>query len=207
MPATSTAAVFLAVSLALMILPGPAVLYIVARGIHQGRPAGLVSALGIEVGTIIHVVLATLGISALLGSSPLALMFVKYLGVLYLVYLGSQTFVQCDAVMTDEGDAADSLRRLFAHGVVVELLNPKTALFFVAFLPQFVDPERGSPERQMLLLGVVFVGLAIVVDGVYGLLAGTLGGWIRGYSRLRAMQRYGSGCLYLTLALAMVVGV
>jgi threonine/homoserine/homoserine lactone efflux protein len=206
MPDTAALAAFLGVSLTLMILPGPAVLYIVARGIHQGRPAGLVSALGIEAGTLIHVALATLGVSAMLASSPGAFTALKSLGVGYLVYLGGRTFLERAEVANSDGDAARSLGRLFAHGVVVELLNPKTALFFIAFLPQFVDPARGSVERQMLLLGAVFIALAIVVDGAYALLAGTLGDWLSGRSRFEMTQRYFSGCAYMTLALSMALG-
>jgi len=205
MPDSATLAMFCVASLLLVVTPGPAVMYIVVRGLHQGRPAGLVSALGIEVGTLVHVVLATVGVSALLVSSGLAFALVKYLGVAYLICLSVRTFQHRDQVTQVDGKSSRSLRHLFAHGVMVETLNPKTALFFIAYLPQFVDPSGGSVERQMLLLGALFILLAIIIDSMYGLLSGTLGGWLRGRSGFLETQRYVSGCVYVVLALMMVL--
>lgn len=205
MPDSATLAMFCVASLLLVVTPGPAVLYIVARGLHQGRPAGLISALGIEIGTLIHVMLATLGVSALLVSSGLAFTLVKYLGAAYLICLAVRTFQHRDQVIQVDGKPSRSLRHLFAHGVMVEILNPKTALFFIAYLPQFVDPKGGSVERQMLLLGALFILLAIIIDSVYGLLSGTLSGWLRGRSRFLETQRYVSGCTYMLLALMMAL--
>ena len=206
MPDSATLTMFLVASLMLVVTPGPAVMYVVARGLHQGRPAGLVSALGIEVGTLVHVLLATLGVSALLVSSGLAFTLVKYLGAAYLICLAVRTFQHREQVAQVEGGTSTrSLGRLFAHGVAVEILNPKTALFFIAFLPQFVDPTSGSVERQMLVLGALFILLAIIIDSVYGLLSGTLSGWLKGRPRFLAGQRYVSGCTYMLLALMMAL--
>jgi threonine/homoserine/homoserine lactone efflux protein len=205
MPDTATLTVFFVASLMLVATPGPAVMYVVARGLHQGRPAGLVSALGIEVGTLFHLVLATLGVSALLVSSGLAFTVVKYLGVAYLIALGIRTFQHRDHDAQSGGGSSRSLKRLFAHGVAVEILNPKTALFFIAYLPQFVDPEGGSTARQMLLLGALFIVIAIIIDSIYGLLSGTLSGWLRDRSRFLETQRYVSGCTYVLLALMLAL--
>lgn len=197
---------FVVASLMLVVMPGPAVMYVVARGLHQGRPAGLVSALGIEVGTLVHVLLATLGVSALLVSSELAFTLLKYLGATYLICLAIRTFQHRERVTPDEdGPSTSSLRRLFAHGVAIEILNPKTAIFFIAYLPQFVEPESGSVERQMLLLGALFILVAIIIDSIYGLLSGSLGGWLRNRSRFLETQRYVSGCTYVLLALMMAL--
>ena len=135
MPEPSTLAVFVVAAVALLVTPGPAVLYIVARSVEQGRWAGLVSALGVHVGTLVHVAAAALGLSALLVSSALAFDIVKYLGAIYLVYLGIRRLLASDARAEAGAAAPRSLRRLFAQGIVVNVLNPKTALFFLAFLP------------------------------------------------------------------------
>src|SRR5688572_13875852 len=139
MPDPSRFLLFLAASLALLIVPGPAVMYIVARSIDQGRSAGIVSALGLAAGSVILIVAAAVGVSAVLAASPAAFDAVRYLGAAYLAYLGIRTALS--RLPTDKGEHAppEPLRRIFLEAIVVNLLNPKTALFFFAFLPQFVD--------------------------------------------------------------------
>lgn len=176
-------------------------MYIVARGIHQGRSAALVSALGVEVGALIHVAGATLGVSAVLASSALAFSVVKYLGAAYLIYFAVRTLLDRSAAPAIATGASTSLGRIFWQGVVVELLNPKTILFFLAFLPQFVEPGRGPVEWQILILGALFVMFAICIDGLYGLFAGSLGDWLGGNARFLSTQRYFSGGVYVVLAL------
>jgi threonine/homoserine/homoserine lactone efflux protein len=161
--------------------------------------------LGIEIGTLIHVVAATLGVSALLVSSELAFSVVTYLGAVYLLYLGVQAFLERGETAGAEASTSGSLRSVFRQGVFVELLNPKTALFIFAFLPQFADPEQGAVRWQMLLLGALFVTVAICVDGLYGLLAGTLGGWLEGNACIVSAQRYVTGCVYVGLAATTVL--
>jgi len=200
MPDTATLAAFLLVALTMAVSPGPAVLYIVARGVHQGRPAALVSMLGIEVGTLVHVLAATMGLSALFASSELAIAAVGYVGALYLVYLGVRTLTLPVGAAGLEAHPARSLRRIFRQGVVVEVLNPKAALFVYAFLPQFADSGSGALAWQILLLGVLFVVVAICVDGLYGLLAGTLANWLTGNAGILSVQRYVTGCIYVGLA-------
>ena len=194
---------FLLASLVLLLTPGPAVMYIIARSIDQGRPAGLVSVLSIEVGNFFHVLAATFGLSALLMSSALAFSVVKYLGAAYLVYLGLRKLFQRAQPATQESlpTPQQSYKQIFSQGVLVAVLNPKTALFFLAFLPQFVDRSAGSVPLQMLTLGCIFVLMAIVSDGMYALLAGSLGQWLKGTALWRA-EHYVSGGIYVLLGLA-----
>jgi threonine/homoserine/homoserine lactone efflux protein len=199
MPDSSTLLLFTAAALALLIVPGPSVLYIVARGIDQGRGAALASSFGVGAGSFVHTIAATLGLSALLATSATAFTVVKYLGAAYLIFLGVQTLLTRPEATSVAPRASRSLGRIFLQGVVVEMLSPKVALFYLAFLPQFVDPARGSVAAQTLLLGGLMVGLGIVTDGIYALVAGSAGSWLkrnRGY--LRA-QRYVSASIYLGL--------
>jgi threonine/homoserine/homoserine lactone efflux protein len=189
-----------ATALVLLLTPGPAVLYIVARSVNQGRVAGVVSVLGLEVGTLFHVAAAALGLSALLLSSAVAFSVVKYLGAAYLIYLGIRKLLAREEDRQEEtGRHRASLKRVFCEGVVVNVLNPKTALFFFAFLPQFISPARGNVTMQMLFLGCLFVVLATVSDGVYALLAGSVGGWLKGNRRFLRGERYFAGSVYIGL--------
>ena len=192
---------FLAASIVLLLTPGPAVLYIVARSLDQGRLAGFISVLSIETGNSFHVIAATLGLSALLLSSALAFTVVKYLGAAYLIYLGlRKLFSRTKAPQVIEVKR-QSLRRIFSQGVIVAALNPKTALFFLAFLPQFVDQTRGPVAWQMLALGCMFVLMAIVSDGLYALLAGTAGQWLKGSRYFLRAERYFAGSVFIGLGL------
>jgi len=186
----------------LLLVPGPAVLYITSRSIGLGRAAGLVSAMGIAVGTLFHVAAATLGLSALLVSSASAFTFVKYAGAAYLIYLGVRTLRSRDAATLNPTREPISLRRVFGQGVLVNLLNPKTALFFLAFLPQFVDPARGHATLQLFELGVLFALMGWMSDSVWATIAGTLGTRLRGNVRLRSTQRKISGGALIALGLA-----
>ena len=208
MPDATTYAIFVATSLALTLVPGPAVLYIVARSVEGGRPAGLVSVLGIGAGGLVHVVFAALGLSALLVSSATAFAAVKWLGVAYLIYLGINRFLARDEEATAVTVGSEPLGRVFSQGVVVNVLNPKTALFFLAFLPQFVDPSRGAVPAQIALLGTTFVVLALLTDGLYALLSGTAADWLRRRNespRFRRAGRYASGTVYLALGAATAI--
>ncbi|MEZ4512854.1 MAG: LysE family translocator [Chloroflexota bacterium] len=196
----SQLAIFVAASVALLITPGPAVLYIITRSLDQGRTAGLVSVLGIQCGTLFHIAAAALGLSALLLSSTLAFNIVKYLGAAYLIYLGIRKYLEKEPAEEIEIEV-QPLRRIFYQGMVVNLLNPKTALFFFAFLPQFINPAAGSVSGQILLLGVGFVGLALLSDGTYALLAGSLRPLLRGSQQVVRRQRYFAGTMYIALGL------
>jgi threonine/homoserine/homoserine lactone efflux protein len=171
MPSPEVFAAFAVASLALLAVPGPAVLYIVTRSMDQGRAAGLVSVLGIHTGSIVHVAAAALGLSAILASSALTYGIVKYVGAAYLIWLGVRALRGRDEERPDVAGKGRSLRRVYAQGVVVNVLNPKTALFFLAFLPQFVDVSRGSVPLQIVLLGLTFILLGFISDGSYALVS------------------------------------
>jgi threonine/homoserine/homoserine lactone efflux protein len=202
-------ALFLAATIALVVTPGPVVLYVVTRSMSQGPRAGLASVLGAELGNAVHVAAAALGLAALLASSALAFSVVKYLGAAYLLHLGLRKLLGRDAPgRAGSGEAPrERLRSVFAQGVVVAVLNPKTALFFLAFLPQFVDPGRGSPAAQILTLGAIMVAVAVVSDSAYALLAGSVGRWLWRNPRFVRSERYVSGTVYIGLgALAALSG-
>jgi threonine/homoserine/homoserine lactone efflux protein len=192
---------FLFAALVLLLTPGPAVMYIVARSLDQGRTAGLVSVLSVEIGNFFHVLAATFGLSALLMSSALAFSIIKYLGAAYLIYLGVKRLLSREKPGQVAHVERQPYRQIFLQGVTVAVLNPKTALFFLAFLPQFVDHSLGTVPLQMLTLGCIFVLMAIVSDGLYALLAGSLGGWLKNSSIWRG-ERYASGGVYILLGLA-----
>jgi threonine/homoserine/homoserine lactone efflux protein len=200
--APSSLVLFMTGAMLLLLVPGPAVLYITSRSIGLGRAAGLVSAMGIAVGTLFHVAAATLGLSALLVSSASAFQLVKYAGAAYLIYLGIRTLCGGDAPALDPSRERISLRRVFGQGVLVNLLNPKTALFFLAFLPQFVDPARGHATLQIFELGVLFALMGWVSDSVWAALAGTFAEHLRGNVRLGRAQRKVSGGALIALGLA-----
>jgi threonine/homoserine/homoserine lactone efflux protein len=198
-PDLGTLLVFSAAALALIVVPGPAVLYIVAQSIDRGRVAGVVSALGVAVGGLVHVTAATIGLSSLLVSSAAAFTVVKYAGAAYLIGLGLHTLFVRREERPVHAQPERRLRRRFWQGVVVNVLNPKTALFFLAFLPQFVDPENGSAALQLAVLGLVFVVLAVLSDTLWALAAGTASERLRGSRRFRALQRYVSGSVFVGL--------
>ena len=197
-PEPHTLLLFAAASFALIVVPGPSVIYIVTRSVSQGRRAGLVSVLGIEAGALVHVTAAAVGVSALVASSATAFTVLKYAGAAYLIFLGIRKLRERpDPEELDSDGRTNS--RLFWEGALVNALNPKTATFFVAFLPQFVDPARGSVALQALVLGCLFVVVAILSDGVWALLAGTMGRRLR--STGRAMARV-SGGIFIGLGAA-----
>jgi threonine/homoserine/homoserine lactone efflux protein len=202
MPEPHALALFAVAAFLLAVVPGPAVVYIVTQSIDGGRLAGLVSALGIGTGGLVHVMFAAVGLSALLLRSALAFEAVKYAGAAYLIVLGIRRLMTKDVETSPDVVHERSLWRLYRQGVVVNVLNPKTALFFFAFLPQFVNPDAGRVGIQIALLGLVFVAVALVSDSCYALVAGTAGRWLkqsRGYVRA---QRWVSGTIFIGLGLA-----
>jgi threonine/homoserine/homoserine lactone efflux protein len=182
-------------ALALLASPGPAVLYIVVQSADQGRRVGLASVAGVHFGTLVHVAAASAGLSAVIVASSVAFSAVKYAGAAYLIYLGVRKLLDRDA-QTRLERTREPLRRAFVRGTIVNAFNPKTALFFLAFLPQFVAPDRGGVWSQALVLGFVFVGLGLVTDSLYALAAGTVAGLLR---RKRDAVRYGSAIVFIAL--------
>jgi threonine/homoserine/homoserine lactone efflux protein len=198
-PDLGSLAVFVIAALALLVVPGPAVLYVVTRSIHQGRRAGLASVLGIHVGTLVHIGAATAGLSALILSSAVAFTAVKIAGAAYLVGLGVWTLLSRRAEAEVAVGGERRLRRVFAQGIVVNVLNPKTALFFLAFLPQFVNPNAGTPALRIAFLGLLFGALGLVTDSIWAIAAGTAGRVLRGSRKFLRVQRYVAGTVYLGL--------
>ena len=205
MPEASTLALFAVAAITQLVIPGPSVLYIVTRSLDQGRAAGLVSVGGIHVGTLVHVAAAAFGLSALLVSSATAYHAVRWLGAAYLIWLGVRRLLARDedglgaAAGPGAGSRRVGLRRIFAQGVIVNVLNPKTALFFFAFLPQVVDTSRGSVAFQVVVFGVAFVLLGLVSDGAYALLASTGAGWLRRRPGVARASRLVSGGVLISL--------
>ena len=202
MPDSSKLSLFLGVALILVFMPGPNTLYIIARSIQQGRKAGIVSSLGVQVGTIVHIGAAAFGLSALLMSSAVAFNVVKYAGAAYLIFLGVKTLlVKKESESTLEIQKV-KLSRVFYQGAVVNLLNPKTALFFFAFLPQFIDTSRGNVAMQISLLGIILMCFGSLSDSIYALAAGGIGNWLRGNTKFLRAQRYFAGSVYIGLGAA-----
>jgi threonine/homoserine/homoserine lactone efflux protein len=203
MPETSTLALFALAAITLLVIPGPSVLYIVTRSADQGRAAGLASVCGVHVGTLVHVAAAALGLSALLVSSATAYHTVRWLGAAYLVWLGVRRLLARDedaaVAAGGQGPRRPGLRRVFAQGVVVNVLNPKTALFFFAFLPQFVDTARGSVPLQVLVFGVAFILLGLLSDGAYAMAASAGAGWLRRRPGVARTTRLVSGGVLIGL--------
>lgn len=202
MPDLSTLLLFVVAAVALLLIPGPVVLYTVARSIDQGRKAGFVSTLAAGVGDMCHVLAATLGLSAILLSSALAFNAVKYAGAVYLIYIGIRTLMTPNEPTSDAKVTTQPLRRIFTQGVLVSALNPKTALFFLAFLPQFVQPARGAATLQIFILGILFVSLGIITNSSYAFAAGTAGAWLKTNRTFLRVQRYVAGSIYILLGVS-----
>ena len=201
MPPVHSLFEFAVASLALLVIPGPAVIYILNRSVVDGRRVGLAAVCGLEIGNFMHVIAATVGLSAVLATSATAFSLVKWLGAGYLIYVGIHTLTRKPTGLADS-IAPTSLRRSFVQGVVVNTLNPKVALFFLSFLPQFIDTSRGSPARQSLIFGSIFVLLGFLSDGAYALVASGLRDTLIRGRALPFIQRYVSGIVFIALGVA-----
>jgi threonine/homoserine/homoserine lactone efflux protein len=200
MPDPHTFLLFAGASIVLLVIPGPSVLYVVTRSVAQGRRAGAVSVLGVGLGNFSHAVAAAIGVSAIIASSAIAFTVVKYAGAAYLIYLGIRALLARRQTPVALPERARTDRRLFWEGFLVDFLNPKVALFFLAFFPQFIDPAQGPIATQMLMLGAVFTSLGLLSDGGYALTAGALGSRLRA-GRAERLQR-ASGAIYLGLGVS-----
>ena len=200
MPTFDTFLVFGAAAFVLIVIPGPAVLFIVSQSLAHGRRAGLASAGGTASGEFLHVVAAAVGLSAVVASSTAAFETVKLVGAAYLILLGLKTLLTRVHGDPIEGERpAMSRRRAYWRGTRVGALNPKTALFFLAFLPQFVHPERGSVALQALALGTLFCLLAWASDSTYALVVGTLADRLRRSTGVARVRRWVSGTVMVAL--------
>jgi threonine/homoserine/homoserine lactone efflux protein len=199
-PAVPTLLTYAVAATLLIIVPGPNVIYIITRGIEQGRRAAIVSSLGVQTGMLFHIAAAMLGLSALVMSSEVVFHTVKYAGAAYLIWMGWRSI---RAIPTDLNIpthvARVPLRRLFTQGLIINVLNPKVGLFFLAFLPQFIDPGRGAAATQVLVLGTVFVTIAVLSDGVYALASGAIGDWLKKRAAIARQRGRFSGAIYVAL--------
>jgi threonine/homoserine/homoserine lactone efflux protein len=202
MPDTQTIWLFCLAATALIVIPGPAVLYIVSQSVGQGRKAGLVSASGVASGGLVHVLAAAIGLSGLLLSSATLFSIVKFAGAGYLIYLGGRRLLGLEASALVAPTETRSRRRLYRDGAVVNILNPKTALFFYAFLPQFLDPDRGAVALQALLLGTMFVAIALVSDSLWALASGSAADWLKARPIAVKVERWVSGTVLVGLGTA-----
>jgi threonine/homoserine/homoserine lactone efflux protein len=196
MPALSTYLVFLAAGMALLVVPGPAVLYVVTRSIEMGRAGGIASVAGITTATVVHVSLAAAGLSSLVLASRIAFDAVKYVGAAYLVLLGLRRLLRRGVEQAAEEPVPRTLRRAYTQGVVVNLTNPKTIVFIFAFVPQFVDPHARHVWLQVLVLGFSFACLGFLSDSAYAFAAGSVAGRLRGSAGIARFERwFGGGIL------------
>jgi threonine/homoserine/homoserine lactone efflux protein len=200
MPDLHSFLLFLAAGLALNFTPGPDMLYVAARGASEGRPAGIASALGIGAGTLVHITLVALGLAALLAAVPIAYLVVRITGAAYLVYLGVRAIRSRSALTIKELEPAP-LSVVFRQGVLTNVLNPKVALFFLAFLPQFVDPSRGNPVIQIVALGLVFDLTGTLVNLGVAVGASRAASRLREASRARNVLQKITGVLFIGLGL------
>ncbi len=200
MPEANTMALFALASFVLVIVPGPAVIYILTRSVSQGRTAGLVSSAGVNLGSLVHVLAAVGGLSVILASSAVAFNTIKWAGVAYLAWIGIRTLLATDEVFATPAVAPTSLRRIFTQGVVVNVLNPKIAVFFLAFLPQFIDPTASNPAFQSLVLGLLLIVIGLISDSMYALVGGSIGDALRTRPRFARRTRIGAGLTYLALS-------
>jgi len=198
MPTLDSIVAFAIASLALLVIPGPAVLYVINRSIADGRITALAAVAGLEIGNFVHVIAATLGLSAVIAASAAAFGVVKWIGAGYLIYTGIRTLSRKPATFNQEQKTL-TRRKSFTQGIVVNTFNPKVALFFLSFLPQFIDTEKGSTALQSLVLGSIFVLLGLCSDGLYAILASALRGPLLRGKSLPIVQRYVAGSVFVLL--------
>lgn len=202
MPNATTYGLFCLAALALLVIPGPAVLYIVGRSIDQGRSAGLASVLGVTTGTLIQIFFAVIGLSSLILASATAFDVVKYVGAAYLIVLGILRLRSRHVDSLGNGRPPKTLRRLYTQGLIVNTLNPKTALFVFALLPQFVDVDAGHVPLQVLVLGLTLATLGLLSDGAYAIVAGTIADRLRGSRAVARVERWFGGVVLIALGVA-----
>lgn len=205
MPSLETYALFIVTCLVLLAIPGPAVLYVVSRSVDQGRRAGLASVAGICTGTIVHVTLATIGLSSLVLASKVAFDAVRYAGAAYLIYLGVRRLLTRTAEEGPHVRSPRTMRDLYTQGLVVNLLNPKTIVFIFAFIPQFVDVDAGHVSLQILLLGLTFAALGAMSDSLYAIVAGTVADRLRGTPLIARIERWFGGTVLIGLGVTSAV--
>lgn len=198
MPNLSDIVTFGIASIALLVIPGPAVIYVLNRSVADGRNTALAGVAGLEIGNFMHVIAATLGLSAIIAASATAFSTIKWAGAIYLVFVGVRTLLT-KPTPPDSRSASSTSRKAFRQGIVVNTLNPKVALFFLSYLPQFIDPDRGSPALQSFVLGSIFVVLGCCSDATYAITASALRDKLLSGPALPFVQRYVAGSVFVAL--------
>ncbi len=207
-PEVSKIVMFATVAFTLIVVPGPAVLFITAKSIENGKKSGFISVLGIGAGAMVHVCFAAFGLSAILLASATAFSIIKYLGAVYLIYLGIQKFIlkPSDTLKKEPTTSGKKQLSVFYEGIIVNVLNPKTAIFFFALLPQFVSVELGGTSSQIIFLGLLFVSIAILSDSLYVIIADKAYAYLRNKSIFIRFHQYFIGTIYILLGL-LTIGV
>jgi threonine/homoserine/homoserine lactone efflux protein len=192
---------FLAASWLLIITPGPDMIYVVTRGISQGRKAGVISAIGVTLGILVHTGFAAFGLAIILRTSALAFHVVKSAGAVYLIYLGIKSFRSRSEFSFKKDGVKDGTRTIFLQGVLSNVLNPKIALFFLAFLPQFINPRFGSATVQMVYLGITFAFFGVIFLALLGYFSGGIGAWLSRRQNFADRIRWFTGSILIALGL------
>jgi threonine/homoserine/homoserine lactone efflux protein len=206
MPSFETLMIFTTAAIAITLVPGPSMLYVASRSIVHGRTAGIWSALGLATGLFIHTVSASLGLSAILVYFPPVFFIIKYLGAAYLIYLGIQMLrTNKRSPLSREKIPELNHVRVYGQGVITEILNPKTALFFLSFLPQFIDPVQGSSTTQMMILGGILVFTALVADLFIAISGGALSRSVLAQPLVQKIQNWLAGTVLIALGLRLAI--
>ena len=205
MPEAANLLLFLGASLALNLTPGPDMLYVLARGSGEGTRAGVVSALGIATGTLVHLALVALGLASLLAAVPIAFDVVRYAGAAYLIFLGVRALFGRSGANEQREVREATLPEIFRQGVITNILNPKVALFFAAFLPQFADPARGPVALQLIMLGLLFNLSGTTVNLLVGVMAARAGAGLRARLGATGTLRRATGLIFLGLGLRLAL--
>lgn len=195
---------FLFAGLALNFTPGPDMLYVTARSVGQGRSAGLVSALAISTGGLVHTLAAALGLSAVVSYSAAGFLIIKMAGAAFLIYLGIRAWLDAGRPVATKGVSAEPLGKVFAQGVMVNVLNPKVALFFLAFLPQFASPASEWFTVQIVVLGLVFNTTGTMVNSLVALIAGAAGNWLK-KPTTQGLGRRLSGVIFMAMGFGLAL--
>lgn len=199
-----TVTLFFTASVALGIAPGPDNIFVLTQSALHGRLAGLTVTLGLCTGLLVHTTAVALGVAAVFATSAVAFNVLKFAGAAYLLYLAWQAFRSGASSIHDDGGESISFPKLYARGVIMNITNPKVAIFFLAFLPQFADPSRGSLTIQLLMLGALFIVATLLVFGSIAVFAGTVGGWLRRSPRAQLVLNRVAGVVFAGLALRLI---
>jgi threonine/homoserine/homoserine lactone efflux protein len=194
-------ATYITAAFALVLAPGPGQALVLARSITSGRKAGIITSLGLNVGTMVHTVAAALGLSAILATSATAFSVVKYAGAIYLIYLGLKAILERDPQIASKQTVPETPRQAFMRSIAIGILNPKVALFFLAFLPQFVDPARGPVILQFLILGAILACIGLTFDTVLASISGRLGRWFAQNPRFALWRQRLTGGVMMALGI------